>query len=388
MFSDPGRRRLVLVLVWAGALLAILPLLLHWTAPASSRTAGLIAEGLALVAAALLWRSFYQVEIRRLSRSQTIGLLLVIFVLTAAIEYTHHFFVDLGSMFPGKLNTVWQEEMQGVVTRLDPSALPHSYRFLPNALVLWLQMCRVPFQVASEIYRGLSMLVLFYTLYRWGRLFTSHLGALIATMLAGVIYPVSFVAYAGQLTDPLSHLSFLLAFIFLETEEFAFFLSALLIGSLAKETVLGLLGFYLLFGRKEKGYAWKAPVVLVACLAAYFAVRSYVLHGVMQYNQVSGVNAEFVLTNLRQRTWPPHLLLTGLVFLPFLFLSWKETPLLLKRLTFYLLPLLVVSSTLFSWLNEARNYMPLVFVLAVVAGRYLVAQQDEAAGAAGAYPRG
>ena len=149
----------------------------------------------------------------------------------------------------------------------------------------------------------------------------------------------------------------------------------LLIGSLAKETVLGLLGLYLLSFRK-KGYTWKAPVLLVSCLAAYFAVRLVVLHGSMQYSQVSGVNRAFILINLHRGHWVIHLLLTGLAYLPFLILGWKDTPLTLKHLTFYLLPLLVISSLLFSWLNEARNYMPLVFVLAVVAGRFLVKPQD------------
>ncbi len=344
-----------------------------------SRVAGWLAEVLALVAIFALLRTFYRIELRRLSKAQALNLVLLILIMTAAVEYTHHYFVDLGSMFPNETNGTWQRDLQAQVTSLDPRALPHSYRFLPNALVFWLQMCRVPFQAASEIFRTLSMLVLFYTMYRWGRLFTSYLGALLAMVLVAVIYPVSFVAYAGQLTDPLSHLSFLLAFIFLETEEFPLFLSALLIGSLAKETVLGLLGFYVLFCRKDKGYAWKTPALVVACLGAYFAVRSFVLHGVMQYQQVSGVNVQFILTNLRQRTWPPHLMVTGLVFLPFLYLAWKQTPLLLKRLTFYLLPLLVLSSMVFSWLNEARNYMPLVFVLAVVAGRYIVSLQDEKA---------
>jgi hypothetical protein len=74
----------------------------------------------------------------------------------------------------------------------------------------------------------------------------------------------------------------------------------------------------------------------------------------------------------------PHLILTGLAYLPFLILGWKGTPLMLKRMFFYLLPLLLVTSGLFSWLNEARNYMPLVFVLAVVSGRYLVSQASHA----------
>ncbi len=264
------------------------------------------------------------------------------------------------------------------MVHLDPSVLPHSYRFLPNAIVFWLQIFRVDFAVASEIFRSLTGLVVFYALYRFGRLYTTYLGTLIAMMLVGLVYPVSFISYAGQLTDPLSHLSFLLAFIFLETDEFPFFLSALLIGSLAKETVLCLLGFYLLFFRRQRGYLWKAPTLILTCLTAYFGIRTFVLHGVMQYNQVSGVRLWFIKANIKDPFWMPHLILTGLAYLPFLILGWKGTPLMLKRMFFYLLPLLLVTSGLFSWLNEARNYMPLVFVLAVVSGRYLVSQASHA----------
>jgi hypothetical protein len=37
----------------------------------------------------------------------------------------------------------------------------------------------------------------------------------------------------------------------------------------------------------------------------------------------------------------------------------------------FLLPVLVISNVLFSWLRETRNYMPLVFVMAVAGGGYL-----------------
>ena len=61
-------------------------------------------------------------------------------------------------------------------------------------------------------------------------------------------------------------------------------------------------------------------------------------------------------------------LLTACALLPFLAWDWKQTAGSLKSLAFFLLPVLFVSSLLFSWLREARNYMPLVFVLAVSAG--------------------
>lgn len=45
---------------------------------------------------------------------------------------------------------------------------------------------------------------------------------------------------------------------------------------------------------------------------------------------------------------------------------------------------LFLSSLLFSWLHETRNFMPLVFVLAVVGARHLTRQStDERARAVG-----
>ena len=55
----------------------------------------------------------------------------------------------------------------------------------------------------------------------------------------------------------------------------------------------------------------------------------------------------------------------------FLVLGWKETPASLKRMALYLTPVLLISNVFFGWLYETRNYMPAVFVLAVIAGRYI-----------------
>jgi hypothetical protein len=95
----------------------------------------------------------------------------------------------------------------------------------------------VSFDVARDVYRYVFGVLLFYAVYRYARLYTNYLGGILAMLLAGVVYPVSFEHYAGQLTDPLSHLSFLLAFIFLHTGAFAAFLTTLLIGALAKSLV-------------------------------------------------------------------------------------------------------------------------------------------------------
>ncbi len=365
-------------ITWALAVVAILPVLLHWTAPAPRRSASIVAVALAALAGALCCHHFYKMERGRLTASQSIGLQVLIAIEACIAVYLHHYLVDQTSGFSLPTNATWQLWVHNSVVRLDPGVLPHSYRFLPNSIVLWLQMGHVQFGVASQIYRVLSALVLFYALYRYARLHTSHRGALIAILLGGLVYPTSFVTYAGQLTDPLSHLSFVLAFIFLETEDFPFFLTTLLIGSLAKETVLALSGFYVLFCRGQKNYLAKAAMLCSATLAIFLSVRVFVLHGSMQYQQVSNVTLSHVHDNLYKTNWIPHFLMASCTLVPFLFLGWKSTPRSLKRMVLYLAPVLLISSLFFSWLLETRNFMPAVFVMAVIAGRYLDSQPSHA----------
>jgi hypothetical protein len=235
-----------------------------------------------------------------------------------------------------------------------------------------MQLGGVRFDAARDIYRMLSGLPLFYVIYRFARLYTNYLGAIVAMLLVSAVYPISFEWYAGQLTDPLSHLSFVLAFIFLETENFAFLVTTLLIGSLAKETVLAMAGFYVLFCRNQRNYAAKAMTISIASLVIYFGVRLFVLHGGMAYQQVSGVSAGHIFENWRDSKWHGLFLVTAGAYIPFLILGWRNTPVILKQLVFYLLPVLFVSSLLFSWLSETRNFMPVVFVLAVISSRYFV----------------
>ncbi len=296
----------------------------------------------------------------------------LIFALTSVTNNVHRYYIDRGSNFSTTPNLNWQIELQNSVINLLPTVSPHSYRFLPNSLVRWMQVSGVSFETARDIYRLLIGILLFYALYRYARLFTDYLGSVITLLLVAIVYPVSFEYYSGQLTDPLSHLSFVLAFIFLETGEFAFLLTTLIIGSLAKETVLAMAGYYVLFCRGDRRYLAKAAVLGLSVIEAFVGVRVFVLRKASQYNyeQVSGVSLAHLTGNWQNGRWLPILLLTVGVMIPFLVLAWRETPVALRRQVLYLFPVLFISSLFFSWLVEARNYMPIIFILAVVAGNY------------------
>jgi hypothetical protein len=352
--------------------LAVLPAVFHWAAPTPFANSDRYFQiGLGSFFALVICYCIYRAESPRLTRSQAIVLVFFVLLLTSVSNNLHSFNVDRQANYFSVPNYVWQNNLHELVIQLSPSVLPHTYRFLPNSIVRWMELARVGFEPARDLYRLILGLLLFYAIYKYARLYCNYAGALFAMLLVAVIYPISFEYYAGQLTDPLSHLSFVLAFIFLETEEFALLLTTLIVGSLAKETVLAMAGYYLLFCRKERHYRLKAATLCLAGVAIYFGVRLFVLQGTMHYGQVSNVPLEHVWENWQKDDWPMPFLLTIGALLPLLVLGWKETALSLKRQALFLLPVLVISNLFFSWLRETRNYMPLVFVLAVAAGGYL-----------------
>ena len=352
----------------------MLPVLLRWQAPPSKAWATHIAIDASYAAAALLCWLFYRAERPRLRRAQAAAVVFLIFLLTVFTNQVHGFAIDRASSYIAAIpNETLQEQLQKQVVELAPGAAPHSYRFLPNALVLWLQVAGVRFDAARDIYRLLCMLVLYYALYRFARLYTTELGSVIALLLVAAVYPLTFELYIGQLTDPLSHLSFVLGFIFLETDSFVLLLTTVLLGSLAKETILSLCAFYAFFrrGAPARRHAVRALALCALGIGLYAGVRALVLHHSLAYGEISGTGVSHLVENWRDSEWRELFFVTGGAYIPFLIAAWRTTARLLKGLAVFLLPVLFLSSLLFGWLSETRNWMPLVFVLAAVAARYL-----------------
>lgn len=91
----------------------------------------------------------------------------------------HNYNVDSAlHYFPLFSNLTWQEQLQREVVQLSPAAAPHSYRFLPNAIVFWMQLGGARFDVGRDMYRLVVGLFLFYAVYRFARLYTNSFGAL------------------------------------------------------------------------------------------------------------------------------------------------------------------------------------------------------------------
>ena len=373
-----GSQKLWILLgVWALAIVALIPALCRWTAVPKSD--GKLVQYLGYIVVVAICACIYRRESRRLARAQAFVLAFLAFLLTCIVNSVHSVFVDHGVPYLPNFvsNVLWQGLVNDMVIQLSPAALPHSYRFLPNSIVRWMQMGGLAYEPARDLYRLVFGILLFYAIYKFARLYTNYLGAVIAMLFIAVLYPVSFEYYAGQLTDPLSHLSFVLAFIFLETEDFAFLLTTLIVGSLAKETVLAMAGYYVLFRRNESNYWLKAITLCVAGGAMFLGVRMLILHGAIhEYTQISIAPRNMPLLNWNDSRWPVGLLLTVGAFVPFVVLSWRETPLSLKRLALFLFPVLFASGLFFSFLVEMRNFMPLVFVLAVITARYFISQSS------------
>ena len=116
-------------------------------------------------------------------------------------------------------------------------------------------------------------MLLFYSLYRFARLFLHHGGSLFCLALWTVVFPVSFRYYAGQLTDPLSHLSFVLAFIFIETEQFVYLLLTVMIGCLVKESIVAMAGYYAFFRWREKSYLSKTILLVLGSVVVCVIAR-------------------------------------------------------------------------------------------------------------------
>lgn len=378
------------VLALGATLLALLPLLvpaLREEIPPSFEVwlfLGGLACALPIVTVAACWR-FAPLDLDP-ARRRDLFVLLVLATLLCA--HVHHTNVDTAEFkyakktYPdGNTNTGWQKETQALVMHLDPIYYGHNVRFLSNSLVHGLQLATGKFETARTIYRLTFGFLLVLSIYVLGRVWLSHAGALLALLFYLSIYPVSIRFYAGQLLDPMSHLSFVLGMLCLARRRDADFALVIVIGALAKESVVALAGLYLL--ARWPDLRWRAAIALVAGLLVVWLVRLYVYAGApVDTNTLSGVPLGHVLENLRRERfwlWFPQLGLTIGVFLPFLALAWPRVPRDLRILAGGLSLILPLTSLRFSWLYEARNYVPAVIPLAIVTAGHLLGELREPA---------
>jgi len=132
--------------------------------------------------------------------------------------------------------------------------------------------------------------------------------------------------------------------------------------------------YYFLQNWKQAKPLGRPVLVIVLALLVFGGIRYCVLQGQnISYDKISGVGPSHIMENLRRlNDWPRQFLFSIGIFLPFLFIGHRKTNTLLRDLAIFLVITLFVSNLVFSWLAEARNFVPAAFPLIVIAANGLV----------------
>ena len=322
------------------------------------------------------------------SPQQRTALFIFLVALSASLVYIHFIYVDTAAnTFVYHSNLEWQMETHYSVLRLDPKSIPNTFRFLPNTMVRIVEFCTGDFIYARTLYWLTTMFMLLFSIYYYARIHYGHEKALLAVLLYACIFPVSIRFYAGQLTDPLSHLTFVLSFIFLELNLFFAFVTALAIGVMAKESIVVMAVYYFLFRRKDEHWFRNSVFACLVCAAIVLSIRFFIVPGAK-----TPLNDFFVIGNMDKwkfyfsanfghyRLWTWQMLFTVGVFVPFLILEWKSAARSVRNLAVFLLFVLVLSNMTFGWLKETRNLIPAVIPMALIASNYLLGRAGSGSG--------
>jgi hypothetical protein len=255
---------------------------------------------------------------------------------------------------------------------------PHNYRPLPYGFARLVERLTHNWLFAILSYRWFFTFWFIWASYRLARMFLDPGRALWSLVPLILFYPLSVLYYWGQLTDPLSHTLFVLAFIYLLEDRPLALAAALALGVLAKETAVIVAPAYLACYWRRGWRTWFITAGLgLACLVAFLAARVPLGWG-LGYDNLNGTTGLMIGTNLgfgepiANLTIPLwmnylHPLLFIGVFVPALIDRWPRIDPRLRAMCLTVTPLLLLSNVCFGWLYESRNYMPLGSLLATMA---------------------
>jgi hypothetical protein len=255
---------------------------------------------------------------------------------------------------------------------------PHPYRPLPYGFIRSLERLTGDFTFARLAYRWLFTFWFLWASHRFARLFHSAGRALVVPAVLVLLYPLSLYHYAGQPTDPISHALFVLALLYTVQDRWVLLAVSLFLGVLAKETVvLMVLGYGGCYWRQGWPALVRTAGLGMVCMAAFLAVRLPL--GWQPGNEsTNGLPGLMIGTNLGfgepvaytsaplSMNYLQPLLFVG-SFVPFIVWNWRRLDGRLKVMFLTLTPLLLFANLCFGWMYEARNYMPLVPLLATLA---------------------
>lgn len=309
-----------------------------------------------------------------MSWGRRLSLAAIFLALTLLIEYINLGIVDPGQYFPGVKNVDWQFSTHRRAVMFDPTDVPHSYRFLPSGIVAFFEYFTGNFFFSKFAYRIIFDYLILLVIFMLSAQFVGRVSALLTVFLYVLMYPVTIQYMAGQLTDPASHLSFFLCMLFLTRKQFIPFTLALVAGVLAKESILVMAGCWALFASEPRLKAFgKGALAGGLGLGLVVLVRYLSKQGDFSAHDISGVNAlEHMYTNLAAIDWRFQVFFSVVILIPLCILHWGRISWQIKGMILLLAPVIFTSSMLFSWLREARNYVPFMVLMLMMNADFLV----------------
>jgi hypothetical protein len=306
------------------------------------------------------------------SNKEKFFLILLFSIFTIFCVDIHFTNVDILNYFPDKLSILWQIELHEKIMSHDPEVIPHSYRFLANAFITVLLTWNKNHLLCFLIYRFIFQFLLLFSIFYWARLYSSRNTSLLTVLLYLLVYPITIRFYAGQPIDPLSHLCFILSFIFLEKKQDLYFILTILIGILAKESILLMPIVFFIYRDKNINNLVKTFIFLLLSTILILLIRFLITNNQLEYKNISGVTPKHILDNWNDGLrWYRQFFSTIVLLLPLTILEWKNSNRILKILILFLGSFLILSNLIFSWLTEARNFVPFLVPMCLLNAMYL-----------------
>lgn len=292
-------------------------------------------------------------------------------VLAAAMTLIHWLEVDQNPDSHEWQERIYLQQFNGAYEA------PHNFRPLPHGFVCLLERCTHNWDFACLAYRWFFATWFLWASYTLARRYLDSNRALLTLAPLVLLYPLSIMRYAGQLTDPLSHTLFVLAYLYLLEDRPIALAAALALGIVAKETIVIVGPAYLACYWRRGWRTWLTTAALgVVCVAAFVGTRKLLgwKPGAESMNGVGlmiGTNLGFgePIANLCTPLWENYLhplLFVGL-FVPLIAWRWRVLDPRLRTLCLVVAPLLLLSNVCYGWLYESRNYVPLIPLLATLA---------------------
>jgi hypothetical protein len=276
-------------------------------------------------------------------------------------------------------NRRWQSQVYFGIFNGTAEA-PHQFRPLPYGFARSLERLCGDWLFACLAYRWLFTTWFLWATYRLARIVHGPKASLAVALLLTPFYPLSVQYYAGQLTDPMSHALFILAFIYVCTDQWLVLGLALALGVMAKETVVLMVPAYLAcYWRGGIRALGQTAFLGVMCTLAFLAVR-LPLGWRFSNESINGTVGLMITSNLgigqplyisTTPIWQNYVhpvVFVGL-FVPIFAIRWKTLDPRFRTLIVVVVPLLLASSLCFGWLYESRNYMPVLPLLLTMAIR-------------------